>query len=131
MTFSGDIGKFNNKVEKAANAIFRGTALDLARRLIIRTPVDQGYARGGWGVRINGIPADVKNNADKTGQRTIESANAEISKAKIGDSIFIVNGVEYIGPLENGHSDQRPNGMLKVTVTEYQNIVKMQARKKR
>lgn len=129
MSFSSDIKKFSEKTEKAYNAVFRGTALDLARRIIKRTPVDTGRARANWKVQINIAPSIVSDSSDKTGARTMKEASNVISRYKFGDSIFIVNNLPYIEALEDGHSDQRPNGMVKVTVQEFKHIVAMRARK--
>lgn len=129
MTFSGDIGKFKKKTERAAEMVFRGTAIDLSRRVIMRTPVDEGTARGNWQMGVNKIPVGVLDTTDKSGAKTIETVNAEIGKFKLGDSLFLINNLPYIGALEDGHSDQRPAGMVKVSIVEYQAIVKRNARK--
>ena len=130
MTFSDDIGKFNDKVDKIATDIFRGTSIDLLTRIIRRTPVDEGTARGNWMTTINTPSKDVdKSIKDKEGGKAISRATKTAKKAKLGNSIYLINNLPYIGALENGHSDQRPEGMVKVTVTEFENIVKVNARK--
>ena len=130
MTFSSDIDKFRQKVEKVSTDIFRGTSIDLLVRIIKRTPVDQGTARGNWMTTIN-VPSNEVDESikDKNGNKAIGRATGTVKKAKLGNRIYLINNLPYIGPLEDGHSDQRPTGMVKVTVTEFENVVKANARK--
>lgn len=124
MSFAKDIAKFNKKTMGNMEQVFRGTALDLYGRLVRRTPVDEGTARGNWQVQINTPPGGTLNVKDPSGGTTISTGNGEIGKAKLGDSIFLINNLDYIQALEDGHSDQRPSGFVKITVAEYQSIVK-------
>ena len=130
MTFSADINKFKEKVDKVSTDIFRGTALDVMTRVIKRTPVDQGTARGNWMATINSPSKELNEKVkDKSGAKAIGLAKRTAEKAKLGNRIYLINNLPYIKPLEDGHSDQRPAGMVKVTVTEFENIVNANARK--
>jgi len=46
-----------------------------------------------------------------------------VSKAKLGDSVYLVNNLPYAQKIEGGSSKQAPVGMVKVTVAEYQKII--------
>jgi len=136
MSFSRDIKKFGDKTKRAANNIFRGTALDLFGKIVKRTPVGNpdlwkskpppgytgGRLRGHWTATLN-KPSEAVDNGD--------DSQITISRAKIGDSIFIVNNLPYAGAVENGHSTQAPHGMVKITVAEFEHIVKMRNRNKK
>lgn len=68
--------------------------IEVARK---NTPIDKGQARRGWRL-------------DKAGDFT-----------RVGAKTYgrqIVNSVPYAVHLENGHSKQAPNGILKPTVRE-------------
>ena len=131
MSFNGDINKFRQKVDKIATDIFRGTSVDLMSRVVVRTPVDQGTARGNWFATINSPSKEVDESIkDKNGTKSIGRAKRASQKAKLGNSIYLINNLPYIKLLEDGnHSPQAPNGMVKVTVTEFENIVEANARK--
>lgn len=129
MSFDGDIRRFNEKVTKAATNIFRGTALGLFKNIIKRTPVDTGRLRANWQAEINSIPTDVVKATDKPGGKTIAAAQAETGKAKLGDSIFLINNLEYAEVIENGDRTHLPQGMVKRTVAEFKSIVNGQANK--
>jgi hypothetical protein len=147
MSFSGDIKKFNEKTEKAATNIFRGTALSLFGRIVYRTPVGntslwktkyppKGYVggrlRGGWQAQLNSSPSSIKDKIDSGGSGTVSDASSVSGRAKLGDSIFFVNNLPYAKAIEDGHSkNQAPAGMVKVTILEFKRIVNQQARKNR
>ena len=121
MSFSSDIKKFNSRFDKAATNIFRGTALGLFGKVILRTPVDTGRLRGNWFASINRPSKQVDGSA--------EGYEGVVFKAKLGDSLFLVNNLPYAKVIEDGSSAQAPHGMVKVTVAEFQRVVKANARK--
>jgi hypothetical protein len=134
MSFSDDIKRFKAKAEQAAANVFRGTALDIFGRIVKRTPVGKpsewktpgsaspgyvgGRLRANWQVEFNHIPAGVIDSTTPTGE------DKKIMHAKIGDSIYIINNLEYAPAIEHGHSTkQAPAGMVRVTVREFKQIV--------
>jgi len=96
----------------------RKVALDALARLIEKTPVDEGRARGNWQLAIGTIPrGEIR---PLTGDVLIDEANKRLAEYEPGEIVNITNNVPYIIPLENGHSGQAPNGMVKVTIAELQ-----------
>ena len=129
MSFSNQISKFARKTERAAEAIFRGTSLDLSMEIIKRTPVDQGFLKGGWIPSVNSPSTVIQRKADKQGTATINSVKAKINTAQLGDSIYLINNLPYAKAIEEGHSyHQAPQGMVRITVINFQNAVKRRAR---
>ena len=130
MSFNDDIKKFKRKTEGAALDVFMGTGLEMFGRIVKRTPVGNpsiwqsnapsgyvgGRARSNWQVQINSKPSGV---IDSTGGPPTPS----LQTLKLGDSIYVLNNLPYIIPLEHGHSSQAPAGMVKVTVSEFPRIV--------
>ena len=116
MSFAGDIRGFNKKVEKAGEKIFRGTALSLFAKIVQRTPVDTGRARGNWMAGLNRA-------SDNSG-----GYQSVVARARLGDSLFLTNNLPYIKDLEEGTSAQAPAGMVRVTATEFRRTVKAKAR---
>jgi len=129
MSFAGDIRKFRSKTKERTEKVFRGTALSLLGKVILRTPVDTGRLRGNWQVNIGKAPTGTTEDTDQNGGPTINKGGFVIDGLQIGKSLFIVNNLEYAEDIENGGSNQAPAGMLKVTVAEYQDIVRQQTRK--
>ena len=115
MSFSDDIRRFNEKAEKAATKVFRGTALGLMNKIIMRTPVDTGRLRGNWFSSINRPITQIDGNS--------EGYNQTASRAKLGDSIFFVNNLPYASVIENGNKSRQPAGMIKTTIAEFRQVV--------
>lgn len=96
----------------------RKIVLEALRRLVTKTPVDTGRARGGWQVEIGQFPKGQVDRLDPDGQATISAGSAVAGEIRTPVRCVIANNVEYIEALEHGHSQQAPNGMLGLTVDE-------------
>lgn len=146
MSFGDDIGKFIDNTDKKLSRTFRGTALSLFSRVVLRTPVGnadlwqnpksapKGYTggrlRGGWQAQINGKPTGAYNQIDKTGSSTIRKINSVVGRLDTVDTIYLMNNLPYVLMIENGqHSKQAPAGMVKISVAEFQRTVKQQVKK--
>lgn len=98
-------------------------------RIDHRTPVDTGRARGNWMAGLDAPNTDVDvNRFDPAGDSTCANAHEVFDKFKLGQAIFITNGLPYIMPLEHGHSQKAPEGMIAVTVAEMPMIAEEIAR---
>jgi hypothetical protein len=126
--FVVQIQQFGKVTEDQLKLILRKTALDILKKIVERTPVDTGRARGGWTVALNTVPGGSPDGVDPSGSATISDGEAAILRAGLADSIVIVNGVEYIRYLEEGHSKQAPNGMVALTLAEFDKTVQGAAR---
>lgn len=158
MSFSSDLKKFTDKVEKNGEKVLRGTFLGLFSSVMKRSPVGDpdnwvawdkrtgtykpyeavygypdgyrgGTFRGNWQTDVNKPANGVLDEQDKTGAKSTVKAKAEAQRAKLGDSIYMVNNLPYAQALEDGWSGQAPRGMVKVTTNQFQRIVNREARK--
>lgn len=109
-------------VEDKENVIIRKIALDLFKKVILKTPVLSGRARGNWYVSV-GVPARVEQDTqDKSGMATIAMAQSEIYRWSPKDNnIYLTNNLPYIYGLERGRSKKAPNGMVKISIAEVMN----------
>ena len=120
-SFRLDISAFVEKAGDRADLVVRKVALDLFSKVVLKTPVDTGRARGHWGVGINSVRTGSA--LDKSGSATIASASATLNGARAGDTIYLANNLPYIVRLEYGHSKQAPAGMVRSTIDEFQRAV--------
>lgn len=123
--FDLSIKKWVEKTKGRVNQVVRKVVFDVDARLITKTPVDTGMAQSNWMLSSGTYSTATTDEHDLTGAIGLKRAadfiaNYDFTK---GDSVFITNSMPYIGPLENGHSKQAPNGMVKVTVAEFKDIV--------
>lgn len=98
-------------------------ALEAMKRVVARTPVDTGRARGGWQMaRGQGNEADI-GSVDIIGSATVGTALSILNRITIPFGLITVfNNVEYITFLEEGSSVQAPLGMVAITLIELEAI---------
>lgn len=129
MSFVAQIKGFNSQTEKATKLVVQGTALALFAKVVLRTPVLTGRARANWLASLGRPGSSVLSATDKAGTGVIAKAAAKVKRSKLGQSIFFVNNLGYIKDLEDGTSKKSPEGMVKVTVAEFQQEVRKQVKK--
>jgi hypothetical protein len=122
-TFTLDISRFVEKAKGNVDQVVRKIALTVFQRVIMKSPVDTGRFRGNWQVAIGTMPSGVLAGVDKSGGATIQRVAATALNMKAGEVIYLMNNLAYARALEYGHSKQAPNGMVRITVAEFQSIV--------
>jgi hypothetical protein len=125
--FALQLDAFAKKAGRNADQVVRKVGLQIATGIVMRTPVDTGRARSTWNTSIGSADYKVTESFDKAGAASIAKAAATLSGFKCGPSIWISNGLPYIGRLEQGWSKQAPAGMVAVTVREFQGLVRKAA----
>lgn len=123
MGFGDQVAAFTRKTEAKIETAIRKIALDVFREVIMMSPVDTGRFRGNWQVAIGKMPAGTVEIDDKSGTATLGKAQATALGLKAGQTIFLVNNLEYAAALEYGHSQQAPSGMIRLTVQRWKPIV--------
>lgn len=90
-----------------------------------------GRFRGNWQFSV-GSPVDgVLDQIDASGNVTLAKLKLQVQQLSIGETAYIVNNLPYGVPLEYGHSKQAPHGMIRVTLSHFQQIVDDAIRKHR
>lgn len=120
-TFAVDIKSFVEKVKGREVAFLQKLLIEIDSGVVYMTPVDEGRARGNWNVGINNVDFTDQEN-ETNAQSVINRAMEVIKRVAIGDIIYISNNVEYIKFLEDGSSEQAPNGMVALTLQRLQQI---------
>lgn len=129
MSFTKDLDAFLAKAQANMDAVLQGTAAEVGKRLVERTPVESGAARGNWTVGINAPNVVETGRTDPGGSETVAAIAEAAKAARDGDSVYITNTSSYIAQLEDGSSTQAPNGMVSVTASEGAAIVEAVARR--
>lgn len=121
MTFALDISKIVNRYQGNIDKAVRATGFELVRRIILKTPVDQGRLRSNWKVTIGAPASGTLDRTDASGQGTIQAAMAAIQQAP-GSVLWISNNLPYARRIEyEGHSSiKAPAGMVRVSIAELQ-----------
>lgn len=129
-TFVADIGRWIDKAHRNGDAVMRQACQQASIDVIMHTPVDTGNAAGGWFALINSRGFQKSSYGHDLGiTAALQDALPQAAKVKWGDVFFLGNNVEYILPLEYGHSKQAPSGMVRVTVARLPAIVEQYAKR--
>lgn len=104
----------------------RALCLEGQGRLMRKTPVRTGRARGNWNVSTGAADGSTDEGATSAdvGAKRAEGA-ATIMATRFferGEHLFVTNGLDYIEALEDGHSRQAPQGMVALTVEELRGL---------
>lgn len=122
-TFGLDIAKFVEKAKAAPEQVVRKVGLDLTASVVRKSPVDTGRFRANWNIAFGHIDVLTTTGTDKSGGGTVERARVLLNGWQVDQDIYLTNSLPYAIPLEYGHSDQAPNGMVRLTVTEFQTFI--------
>lgn len=128
-SFSKSLALFVDGVKGKENLFLQEYTQDLLQEMVISTPVDTGFARASWYAAVNDPGMDHVVKAPVGGapgsvpwQKFLAESVITLKKGKIGDTIFLMNNAAYIMALEYGHSQQAPDGMVRMVLAKYQQI---------
>lgn len=82
-----------------------------------------GRFRGNWMFSIGSPDSTTTTEVDPTGRKSTARVVDGAIEFKAGDTAYITNSLPYAIPLEFGHSQQAPGGMVRITVARFQQIV--------
>jgi len=150
VSFEVELNGFVNRTIERQNLIVRKIVLNIDRSLVKKSPVGNpdlwvalrngryvdylsvynspagytgGHFRANWQLGVGNAPDGIIEGIDATGAATIGLHTALIPQAAAGKIYYLVNNVPYAERLENGWSTQAPNGMVGLTVMEFNAIV--------
>ena len=132
---SGNMEADIAKAMRRMYIIVHKTTLDMFSRVIKRTPVDSGRTRGNWQYAVGSPPSGVLDELDKSGSGVISGIANDIQGWDPVITAYLANNVPWILKLENGgygkgekttggFSKQAPRGMVKITVAEFETLLK-------
>jgi hypothetical protein len=82
-----------------------------------------GRFRGNWMFSIGSPDNTTTEEVDPSGRKSNARIVDGAIEFKAGDTAYITNSLPYAIPLEFGHSQQAPGGMVRITVARFQQIV--------
>ena len=104
-------------------SVMRISCAVVSTKVVEGTPRRTGSARASWNAS-KGTPK-VRNiviNAENPSQ-TRNNITSVTNSLQPGETFTLANGLPYIRPLEYGSSQQARNGMLRVAIAEWDEIV--------
>lgn len=111
--------------QKLPEKVVRGTLIGLGSKIIKRSPVDTGRFRANWQFTINSpASGQVAGTSNPSGAMAAAAQNWSA-----GSTFYMTNNLPYGERLEYGWSNQAPQGMVRVTLGEYSQILNIEAKK--
>lgn len=141
--FALRIREFAEKAKDNMEAVVVKTTTDVMSKIVDRSPVGfpphwknpppKGYVggrfRANWQIGLDAPATGELDLIDADGEPTKKRLAAEIERIGAGHVVHITNNLPYGPRLEyEGHSSQAPQGMVRITVAEFQSIVGQAAR---
>ena len=117
------IKEFADAMGIVVAAALARTGLQMHDDIVAMTPRDTGLAQSAWRFTVDHIdpstppPGEYPPGAAKRGRAQ------EAAKVTDNSTINISNNLPYILPLEHGHSQQAPHGMVAITSNRYRNYI--------
>lgn len=126
MSFKNDLRKFADSVEEDVSTVVKGGAFKIFQQLSDRTPRDKGRASAAWNASKNKINKKVppKGEYPKRSNIELSSEIEKIGKFEEKDTIFLSNNLEYIVPLDRGHSKQAPSGFFRASISAWKQFIR-------
>lgn len=111
--FEVDLDKFAQKVGMLKATVYQRMALEIWDGITLRTPVDTGRARSSFNLAIGTPDPSVPPKGDYgiPGKPDVSGIDGE-------QVVWITSNLDYIEPLENGHSQKAPGGMVFISVND-------------
>jgi hypothetical protein len=130
MSFSTDINSFVNETIKKLGNTSDKAIFTLCDLIINKTPVDTSRCKRSWTPSLNVISSwgliELTNEEALKIKKTkyIDRVSPELEQMNLGDTFFMANETPYINYLEyGGISRQAPNGMVRINVAKWRQIV--------
>lgn len=122
-SFAASLAEFAEQAKGAIDTVCREVIIEIGSSVIRMSPVDTGRFRGNWQFSIDSPAQGSLDRVDVNGsQSTAELVNGAL-QFKAGETAYIVNNLPYAIRLEYGWSNQSPDGMVRVTLDRFQDIV--------
>lgn len=137
-SFSLDLKRFAEKTKDKANEAVGNIVVRVASELDRRSPVGDasywkhkppkgyigGHFRANWQLGIGTLPTTEVAGVDPQGAATQGRILAAIPDEAAGKVYYLANTAPYALRLEHGWSRQAPQGLVGLTVTMFQEIVR-------
>lgn len=122
---STNLAQFNAELDRVSKKMLdedvvrfiQSVCFEAFRRIVLRTPIDTGRARGNWQIEIN-RPAEGIVDMELWSS-VLERAATKLARIPPFSVVHITNNVEYVYYLEYvRRSKQHPEGMVEITLQE-------------
>lgn len=127
--FSKELDDFAKEFPSTANQIIRLVALEALKNVVLATPVDTGRARSNWFI---GIDSPVEDETDDTDYQSNLATESKKLLSPVGSNIiWLTNNLPYIVRLNEGWSEQAPEGFVEKSVVAAERAIEKSVKRMR
>lgn len=137
-SFAVDLERLVAKYKAQADDVVGNIVVRIAAELDRRSPVGDakywkndppagyigGHFRANWQLGVNTVPQTEKPGVDPAGTVALPAIMAAVPDRAAGNVYYLANNAPYARRLEHGWSRQAPAGLVGLTVTKFQQIVR-------
>lgn len=143
MSFALDVSNFVEKTKRNNETVMRSVAFKLFSAIIKASPVDTGRFRMNWQAAGATPRGGLVAGEDKTGASAIASAETYITNTQAWEEFTLANNLPYANVIEfggypgsgpntvGGFSKQAPQGVVRINVVRFQQLIDEEAAKVR
>jgi hypothetical protein len=143
MSFTLDVRNFVEKTKKNNETVMRQVSLKLFSAIIKASPVDTGRFRMNWQATYSVPAKSVLAGSDPTGAAAINTMADVVLKNPLWFDFVLANNLPYANVIEyggypgdgpntvGGYSRQAPQGVVRVNVIRFQQLIDEEAAKVR
>lgn len=125
LDFAATVDAWAKESEDRLERIWKMSTQELGSIANNGVPIDTGTARASFTASTESMPKINPSASKKSGPVSFDfgTISAVIASATLGQSIFMGWSVNYILPLEYGHSKQAPQGFARIAAAQWPGIV--------
>lgn len=143
MSFTLDVRNFVEKAKKNNETVMRQVSLKLFSAIIKSSPVDTGRFRMNWQATYSTPATGTLNGVDPSGAAAIGAMSTVVLKNPFWFDFVLTNNLPYANVIEyggypgtgpntvGGYSRQAPQGVVRVNVVRFQQLLDEEAAKVR
>lgn len=129
MSFAVDVSKFVEKAKKNPETVMRQVSIKLFSAIIKASPVDTGRFRMNWMASGSSPASGTSRGTDPSGANAIGAMVSTVSGLPDWSEFTMTNNLPYAQRLEYGWSQQAPQGMVRINVSRFQQLINEEANK--
>ena len=123
MSLSADLAKIAARNKAKLLKVAQNSLMRVGGAIVVKSPVDKGRFINNWMSAYGGIDSSTSESLSETGAESIGRLDAKLNGLAVGQMFYFTNSLPYAQRLEYGWSEKAPNGMVRLSVANWQSIV--------
>lgn len=123
-SFSLQLDQFKQNTMASIEQTITDVVIQIGESIVNLTAVDTGALKANWHITFDRPDTDqFIGEFDKEGSTVIAQMVAAMNDFTPGQTVYILNNLPYAIPIEFGHSQKSPAGMVRITIAQFEKIV--------